>query len=79
VRRLFWFSAGAAAGYYVARRGERFVVDARERGLVGNVSLAADAATRLAHSASQAAVTLGERSRAGAATVDLTDPNEGRT
>ena len=78
MRRLFWFTAGAAAGYYVARRGERLVVDARERGLVGNVSLAAGTATRLAQSASQAVAGLSEQSRSAQVTVDLTQPSEGR-
>jgi len=60
VRRLFWLSLGAAAGYYVARKGTVAVQQARERGLVGNVTLAAGSASRLAASASRTGVAVGE-------------------
>jgi hypothetical protein len=60
VRRLFWLSVGAAAGYYVARKGTVAVEQARERGLVGNVTLAAGSASRLAASASRTGVAVGE-------------------
>ena len=60
MRRLFWFSVGAAAGYYAARRGERVVEEARARGLVGNVTLAASTATRLSTGATRAVTALGE-------------------
>jgi hypothetical protein len=77
VRRLFWFTAGAAAGYYVARRGERVVAEARERGVVGNVTLAAGAASRLAQNAAHAAAGLAERTQA-TGPVDPTPLSEGR-
>ena len=84
MRRLFWFSLGAGAGYYAARRGERFVAEARERGLVGNVTYAAGTASRLAQNATQAAAGLADRSRSGAGepvstTVDPTTTTEGRS
>lgn len=60
VRRMIWFGLGAAAGYVVARRGERLVDEARERGVVGNVTLVAGSATKLAAGASKAVVSLGE-------------------
>jgi hypothetical protein len=60
VRRLFWLSVGAAAGYYVARKGTVAVEQARERGLVGNVTLAAGSASKLAASASRTGVAVGE-------------------
>lgn len=58
MRRLFWLGLGAAAGYYAARRGDEMVERARERGLVGNVSLAATTATKAAASASRTAAAL---------------------
>ena len=74
MRRLFWLGVGAAAGYYAARRGDRLVQDARERGLVGNVTLAATTATKVASSATRTAVSIGEaagsRVRTGAATPE---------
>ena len=60
MRRVFWFGLGAAAGYYAARRGEQVVEEARERGLVGNISLVASAATKAATTATKAAVSVGE-------------------
>lgn len=67
MKRLFWLGVGAAAGYYAARRGEEVVERARERGVVGNVTLAATTASKVAATASRTAVTLGDRARALAA------------
>ena len=67
MKRLFWIGVGAAAGYYAARRGEEAVERARERGVVGNVTLAATTASKVAATASRTAVTLGEKARALAA------------
>jgi hypothetical protein len=77
VRRLFWFGLGAAAGFYVARRGEQLVDDARERGAVGTLSAVAATAGRAATTAARTAVSVGEsagsaarqRVAAGAATA----------
>ena len=63
MKRLFWLGVGAAAGYYPARRGEEVLERARERGVVGNVTLAASTATKVAATASRTAVTLGEKAR----------------
>lgn len=63
MKRLFWLGVGAAAGYYAARRGEEVVERARERGVVGNVTLAASTATKVAATASRTAVTLAEKAR----------------
>ena len=60
MRRLFWLSLGAAAGYYAARKSAEAVDQARERGLVGNVTLAAGTASRAAATASRSTVALGE-------------------
>ena len=40
MRRMFWVGVGAVAGFYAARRGEKVVDDARERGLGATVGLA---------------------------------------
>lgn len=69
MRRLFWLGVGAAAGYYAARRGDEIVERARERGLVGNVSLAATTATKVAASAQRTAATL--RSASTSPTPDV--------
>jgi hypothetical protein len=73
---VFWLSVGAVGGYYAARRGERLVQEAKERGLVGNVTLAATTATRVATSATRTAVSLGEaagaRTRGAASARDAT-------
>jgi len=66
MRRLFWLGLGAAAGYYAARRGDEMVERARERGVVGNVSLAATPASKVAASASRTASAL--RTTTGPAT-----------
>ncbi|MDA8435597.1 MAG: hypothetical protein M0Z98_06390 [Actinomycetales bacterium] len=60
MRRLFWLSVGAAAGYYAARKGTVAVEQARERGLVGNVTLVAGTASRLAATASRTTLAVGE-------------------
>ena len=60
MRRVFWLSVGAAAGYYAARKGQIVVDDARERGLVGNVTWAAATATRVATAAAGASIAVGE-------------------
>ncbi len=60
MRRLFWLSVGAAAGYYAARKGTVAVEQARERGLVGNVTLAAGTASRVAATASRTTMAVGE-------------------
>ena len=67
MKRLFWIGVGAAAGYYAARRGEEAVERARERGVVGNVTLAATTASKVAATASRTAVALGEKARSLAA------------
>jgi hypothetical protein len=60
VRRMIWFGIGAAAGYVAARRGEQAVEEARERGLVGNVSLVATTASKAAATASRTVLSVGE-------------------
>ena len=50
MRRLFWVSVGAAAGYYAARRIPPAVARTRERGLAGNAALAGRTASRVASS-----------------------------
>jgi len=78
VRRVFWLSVGAAAGYYAARKGSEAVEQARERGLVGNVTLAASTASKVATTASRATMAVGEavgsraRTRTGGQPVDAT-------
>jgi hypothetical protein len=52
VRRMFWLSLGAAAGYYAARKGQVVVDEARERGLA--------TAARVTTSVSRATVAVGE-------------------
>ena len=63
MRRLFWLSVGAAAGYYAARKSSEAVEQARERGLVGNVTLAATTATKVAGSATRAVTAVGSMAR----------------
>jgi hypothetical protein len=53
-------SVGAAAGYYAARKGSAAVEQARERGLVGNVTLAASTASKVAATASRTTLAVGE-------------------
>jgi hypothetical protein len=57
---VFWLTVGAAAGYYAARKGSVLVEEARERGVVGNVTLAAATAGKAAAAASRATVAVGE-------------------
>jgi len=63
VKRLFWLSVGAAAGYYAARKSSEAVEQARERGLMGNVTLAASTATKVAGSATKAVSSVGSKTR----------------
>jgi hypothetical protein len=75
VRRVFWVSVGAAAGYYAARRAPVLIEEARARGVVGNVTLAAATASKAASAASRATAAVGDavgsRTRA-AADADVT-------
>ncbi|MGE0817437.1 MAG: hypothetical protein AB7O74_02130 [Candidatus Nanopelagicales bacterium] len=73
MKRLFWLGLGAAAGYYAARRGDEMVERARERGVVGNVSLAATTASRMAASASRTAASI--RTAATSAPSTPADPS----
>jgi hypothetical protein len=57
---MIWFGIGALAGYVAARRGEQVVEEARERGLVGSVSLVATTASKAAASASRTVLSVGE-------------------
>jgi hypothetical protein len=70
---VFWLTVGAAAGYYAARKGSVLVEEARERGVVGNVTLAAATAGKAASAASRATLAVGEAlgSRARSHHVDL--------
>lgn len=34
MRRMFWVAVGAAGGIYVYKRGQQFVEESRERGVV---------------------------------------------
>jgi hypothetical protein len=56
MRRLFWVSVGAAAGYYAARKIPPAVARTRERGIAGNASLVASSAAK-AVSSTRAAFT----------------------
>ncbi|MBI1377148.1 MAG: hypothetical protein GC157_06670 [Frankiales bacterium] len=60
MRRVFWVTVGAVAGYYAARKGAAVVEEARERGVVGNVTLAASTATKVATTASRLTLAAGE-------------------
>ncbi|TAK69538.1 MAG: hypothetical protein EPO13_06600 [Actinomycetota bacterium] len=44
MRRLFWVAVGAAGGIYAYRRATTAMHHAKDRGLAGNISVAADAA-----------------------------------
>jgi hypothetical protein len=72
VRRLFWLSLGAAAGYYAAKKVPQVVEETRERGLVGNVSLAATTASKVAATAGRTASAVSGNVASRARTV--TDP-----
>ena len=78
MKRLFWLGVGAAAGYYAARRGDEMVERARERGLVGNVSLAATTATKVAASASRTAASLRSAAATSAGTSTTMPPRQPR-
>lgn len=75
MRRLFWLSLGAAAGYYAARKVPQVVEQTRERGLVGNASLAASTASRVASSTRAAFTTPAPRSPAADATDTAARPS----
>lgn len=77
MRRMFWLSLGAAAGYYAARKGQVVVDEARERGLVGNLTLAAATAARVTTSVSRATVAVGEA--VGSRTRGLARQNDAGT
>jgi hypothetical protein len=51
--RTFWVAVGAVGGIYAYRRGQRAVTDAKDRGFVGNVQVAADTVTSVAQGASK--------------------------
>jgi len=76
VRRVFWLSVGAAAGYYAARKGSEAVEQARERGLVGNVTLAAGTAAKVAGTASRTTMALGQAVGSRARTLGDGQPGD---
>jgi hypothetical protein len=47
VRRLFWFSMGAASAVWVSRRGEAVLREVQQRGVLSTVDLIAGKATGL--------------------------------
>jgi hypothetical protein len=47
VRRLFWFSLGAASAVWATRRGEAALREVQSRGVLGTVELIAGQAARL--------------------------------
>jgi len=51
MRRMVWFVLGAAVGIYAYRRGQRFVDESRERGIVMTVQQAAVSASQAVASA----------------------------
>ena len=51
MRRTFWFALGAASGILAYRRGQRFVDESRERGIVMTVQQAAVSASAAVESA----------------------------
>ncbi len=51
MRRMFWFALGAAVGILVYRRGQRFVEESRERGIVMTIQRAAVSASAAVESA----------------------------
>ena len=74
MRRMFWLGVGAAAGYYAARKGSVLVEEARERGVVGNVTLVAATAGKAATAASRATLAVGEA--VGSRTRSLTEDRD---
>ena len=51
MRRTFWFALGAASGILAYRRGQRFVDESRERGIVMTIQQAAVNASQAVESA----------------------------
>lgn len=51
MRRMFWFALGAAVGILAYRRGQRFVDESRERGIVMTIQQAAVSASQAVESA----------------------------
>ncbi|MDO9486485.1 MAG: hypothetical protein Q7K25_10550 [Actinomycetota bacterium] len=51
MRRMFWFALGAAVGILAYRRGQRFVEESRERGVVMTIQQAAVSASQAVESA----------------------------
>jgi hypothetical protein len=47
VRRLFWFSLGAASAVWVTRRGEAALREVQQRGVLNTLDLIAGKTTRL--------------------------------
>jgi hypothetical protein len=45
VRRLFWFSMGAASAVWISRRGEAVLREVQQRGVLSTVDLIAGKAT----------------------------------
>lgn len=53
MRRLFWVAVGAAGGIWAYRRGGEALENARERGVVGNITWATATAGRVAGTATK--------------------------
>jgi hypothetical protein len=51
MRRMFWFALGAGVGILAYRRGQRFVDESRERGIVMTIQQAAVNASQAVESA----------------------------
>lgn len=68
--RVFWLGVGAVGGVVAYRRGQRAIEGAKERGFVGNLSLAADVTSAVAQGVGRV-VALG--------TADAYDEEPGRT
>ncbi len=51
MRRMFWFALGATVGILAYRRGQRFVDESRERGIVMTIQQAAVSASQAVESA----------------------------
>ena len=51
--RTFWVTVGAVGGIVVYRKGQRALDDARERGLIGNIQIAASTAASVAQGTSR--------------------------
>lgn len=53
--RVLWVAVGAAGGIYAYRRGQRALEEAKARGFVGNVQVAAGTAASVAQGVSKVA------------------------